>query len=180
MEAKLNQLCEKCSSIADHVSMLEKSCSIDPDNPTVYWINHHESSSALDTSVRAGCHLCTLLLAKIKITMEEDMQAQEFAKIDKQAGRLAQPVYQIKLSGYLQKGKFYRKADRLRMSMNPFKSPGFGRSGFKRHIFIGPVLQIPVGDTRHQVAGDTHIRTYTVPRLYIEHKTGKPMTYCGI
>ena len=131
VEAKLNQLCEKCSSIADHVSMFRKSCSIDPDNPTVYWINHHESSIALITSARAGCHLCTLLLAKI-----EDAQAQEleFGIMDERSGRQAQLNYQIKLS------------------------EDFG-SGFNGDFFIKTVVPIPAGFTRHQVAGDGTLNT---------------------
>ncbi len=180
MGAKLHHLCEKCSSIAHQVSMLQMSCSIDRDNPTVHWINHHESSNALITSARAGCHLCTLLVAEIELRMMEDMQAQELAIMDKQAGRLVQPIYQIKLCGSLQQTRFSRKQDILRIAMRPFKRPASEWSGFNSHVFIEMVVQIPVGDTRHQVAGDTHIRTYTAAKLFMEHQSGKSMTYCGI
>lgn len=154
-EAKLNQLCEKCSSIADHVSMFQKSCSIDPDNPTIYWINHHESSNALITSARAGCHLCTLLLANIKMNMEEDMQAQELELgiMDERSGRLGQLNYQMKLSANI-------------------------GSGFNSDVFIDTVVQIPAGFTRHQVAGDAHSWSRNTARLIISHLTGKSMIYC--
>ena len=55
--------------------MLQMSCSIDRDNPTVYWINYYESSNTLITSARARCYLCTLLVAEIKLRIIEDMQA---------------------------------------------------------------------------------------------------------
>ena len=178
MEAKLNQLCEKCSRIADHVPLFQKSCSIGPDNPTVHWINHHESSTSLVTSARAGCHLCTLLLAEIKMPMMEDMQAQELAIMDKQAGSQAQPIYQIKLCGYLQRRRFGRKRDIIPIIMKPFKRSAFEWSGFDRLVSIDIVPQVPHGGTRYQVAGDAHIWTYTTARLFIEHQAGKSMINC--
>ena len=160
IDAKLNQLCEKCSSIAYHVSMFQKSCSFHPGNPTTHWINHHESSNALITSARAGCHLCTLLLAEIE---------------ELELGRLAQLKYQIELRGHLQRN---RKRDRLRMSMNPFNRQDFGWSGFVRLVFIHLVPQIPDGGTRHQVAGDAHSWAYNTATLRISYLAGKWMIYC--
>ncbi|CAO1605293.1 hypothetical protein XANCAGTX0491_008814 [Xanthoria calcicola] len=101
-----------------------------------------------------------------------DMQAQELAIMDKQAGRLVQPIYQIKLCGSLQQRRFRRKRDILRIAMKPFKRPASEWSGFNSRVFIEMVVQIPIGDTRHQVAGDTHIRTYTAAKLIIEHQSG--------
>ena len=157
MEAKLNQLCEKCSSIADHVALFRKSCSIDPNNPTVHLINHHESSSALVTSARAGCHLCTLLLTEIKMSMGEDVQARELGIMDKQT------IYQIKLRGSLRQ---------------TFSRPNSEWSGFEPYVFIRLVPQIPDGGTRHQVAGDAHSWAYNTKWLSISHLTGKSMIYC--
>ena len=170
MEAKLNQLCEKCSSIADHVPLFRKSCSIDPDNPTVYWINHHESSNALITSARAGCHLCTLLLAKI-----EDAQAQEleFGIMDERSGRQAQLNYQIKLSGNLQQ-RFDPNED---FGSWTYESNEFDRSDVDRHVSIEIFRQISKRHTRRQVARNTHPVEVTTRSLDIEYQTGKSMTY---
>lgn len=177
-EAKLNQLCEKCSRIAYHVSMFQKSCSIDPDNPTVHLINHHESSSALVTSARAGCHLCTLLIRELKELMSADWQVQELELgiMDKQSGRLA--MYQIELCGYLEQRRIDRKRDRLRKYMSPFIRPTFECSGFDRHVSIRLFPQIPDGGTRHQVAGDARIGKYGTAMLSISHITGKSLIYC--
>ena len=172
MDAKLNQLCEKCSSIADHVALFRKSCSIDSNNPTVHWINHHASSNALVTSARAGCHLCTLLLAEIKMPMGEDGQARELGIMDKQI------FYQIMLSGSLQQTRPRRKREMLRIAMKPFSRPNFEWSGFKRHVFICLVPQIPDGGTEHQVAGDALSWPYNREWLSISHLTGKSMIYC--
>lgn len=177
-EAKLNHLCEKCSRIAYHVSTLQKCRSTDQDNPTIHLINHHESSNALITSAHAGCHLCTLLLAEIEMPMMEDMHAleAELGIKDKLADKLAQPICQIKLCGYLDKRRFSRKRDKLRTAMNPFKRSTFEWRRFDRLVSIDIVLPYEV--TRYEAAGDAYIWTYTTARLFIEHQTGKSMIHC--
>ncbi|KAL9038479.1 MAG: hypothetical protein Q9180_003110 [Flavoplaca navasiana] len=168
-EAELNRICEKCSRIAHQVMMLQKSCSTDPDNPTVHIIDHHDSSNALITSASDGCHLCTLLLARIDDPMVEDLQVLEAEdRINKRrVDRSAEPSYHVKLSGHLDFRHVSQRHSFSRPIMEAFQFSAFQWRKVERDVSIDIVLPHEV--ERHEVAGDVHVWSYSAARLYIEH-----------
>ena len=160
-EAKLSCMCEKWLRIAHQVMMLQNSCSKDPDNPTIHMIDHHGSSTALITSARYGCHLCTLLLARIDNPMVEEMQVLEAKdRISRRrADRSAKPIFRVKLRGHLD----FRSGSRRhihRLIREALNSSEFQRREVKSNVKVEIEIVLP-----HEIAGDVQSRCSEVKLL---------------
>lgn len=170
-KAKLNHLCEKCSRVAHQVMMLQKSCSTDPDNPTVHMIDHHDSSTALITSARDGCHLCTLLLRIYDVTMKTMQIIEAKNYIDRrQPDRKLKSSYQIKLSGHLDYKNAGWRHSMYRVTSKALKISMFEWRRIERNVSIAVVL--PYDIKRHDIDRNAVHWWCAVNELYIKHLFG--------
>ena len=170
-EAKLNRLCEKCLKIAQQIMMLQKSCSTNPNNPTIHVMDHHDSSNALIMAAHAGCHLCTLLLQEVGVAMMEDMHILEAKNCleRRQADAKLKSSYQVELSGHLEYGNTSWRHCMYRPISKALKVPTFEWPELERYVSLQVIL--PSKAEKHEEAENPHGMSY-LTELRVKHLFG--------